>query len=117
MNFKLSFLAIAYVLSVLIPAISLGLVGRYYGTYYKYMKKHFHDEWSRLMKSDLLIDSFGEGYRWPFGSSSLISSFFSKKNLISDAYIDKLKRKSILCFKVFLISLSFSILLFLFFSP
>lgn len=100
---------------VLFPPICLGLTYRYYRKYYTLMKSTHHEEWSKLMNKDTVIELVGEWERWPFGSWYLIASFFKTEETYGDQLIADIKRKGSLFLKLFAISfpVSFAIILFL----
>ena len=94
---------------IVTPAISLGLVYKYYRKYYDYLKLSHYTTWEGLMKKDDAFESIGEWYRYPFGSGNLIKSFFTGETY-GDIVITNLKRATRRSLKLFITSLIVAII-------
>ncbi len=110
MSTKQIIIGIVGLILVIAPAVLLAKVYHYYRQYYIYMKNVHRGTWENLMKKDSAVELIGEWYRWPFGSGYLIKSFFTRNKENDDETIIRLKSKSILCLKLFVITLLFAII-------
>jgi hypothetical protein len=104
-------LASLLVLLILTPAVSVGVIYSLYRKYYNRMKAMHRNAWFDLMRKDSAIEMIGEWYRWPFGSWYLMLSFFERRTNYDDEAIESYKRRGAICFKLFVVSLTISIIL------